>query len=228
VLFCQPIRDLRGGGYPMAELLVRMRDEEHALVPPGEFLPVFEEHGMMPQLDRWVVSHALRCLRRGSRIPALSINLSGQTLADASFPAFVEKELQATGGAQGALLFEIDESELASAMDGAVRTATALRAAGCRVIIDSFGATARSLVYLRHLRAEFVKIDGAIVRKLLTSAGARSILEAIMRIAGTLDLGVIGSCVEEQDVLLRLKAYAVGYVQGFGVYQPGPLEKLAG
>ena len=182
----------------------------------------------MRELDRWVVRHALRQLRRGSRIPVLSVNLSGQTLADSSFPAFVAAELAVSGVAAKSLVFEIDEGDLAGGMDAASVTASALQLAGCRILIDSFGATARSLAHLKQLRVDLVKIDGTIVRKLLGSAGARNILEAIVRIARTLDIGVIGSCVEEQEVLLRLKAMGVGFVQGFGVHQPGPLEKIVG
>ena len=65
-LYCQPILQLAGSeGYPMAEVLVRLREEERALLPPGDFLPVFEHYRMMPQLDRWVVRHAARHLAQG-------------------------------------------------------------------------------------------------------------------------------------------------------------------
>jgi EAL domain-containing protein (putative c-di-GMP-specific phosphodiesterase class I) len=228
-LFCQPIRALEGaGGYPMAEVLVRMRDEERALLPPGEFLPVFEQLGMMPQLDRWVVRHVLERLKAGSRIPSFSINLSGQTLADESFPAFVAGQLKTAGVAPQTLYFEFDDADLAAGLDRAAAAATALQLAGCNVIIDSFGATAHSLQHLKHLRVDMVKVDGLIVRKLLTSGAARNLLDAVLRIASAVDIGVIGACVEEQDVLLRLKALGVGYAQGFGIHQPGPLERIAG
>lgn len=226
-LFCQPIRHLATHTYPLAEALVRLRDEEKALIPPGEFLPVFEELGMMGELDRWVTRHVIGRLKAGSRIPAFSINLAGQTIADASFSAFVARELAAAGVAPGALMFEIDEGDLAAGMEHAVQAADALREAGCRVCIDSFGSTARSLPHLKELRVDMVKVDGAVVRKVLTSSGARNILSAVLRLAAALELGVIGACVEEEDVLLRLKALDVAYVQGFGVHQPGPLDKLA-
>src|SRR5438552_5320458 len=78
-LFCQPIAALTGAErYPMAEILVRLREEERALLPPGEFLPVFEHYRLMPQLDRWVVRTAVKRLARGSRIPRFTVNLSGQ------------------------------------------------------------------------------------------------------------------------------------------------------
>src|SRR5258707_1156217 len=195
---------------------------------PAVFLPVFEELGMMPQLDRWVVRHVLPPLRRGCRIPCFTINLSGQTLGDELFPGFVAAELKASGVPPESLVFEFDEADLAAGMDRASAAATALQLTGCRILIDSFGATAHSLAHLKRLRVDLVKIDGSIVRKLLSGNGARNILDAILRIARTLNIGVIGSCVEQQDVLLRLKALGVGYAQGFGIHEPGPLEKIAG
>ncbi|HEX9435519.1 MAG TPA: EAL domain-containing protein, partial [Burkholderiales bacterium] len=147
---------------------------------------------------------------------------------DELFPGFVAAELKASGVPPESLVFEFDEADLAAGMDRASAAATALQLAGCRILIDSFGATAHSLAHLKRLRVDLVKIDGSIVRKLLSGNGARNILDAILRIARTLNIGVIGSCVEQQDVLLRLKALGVGYAQGFGIHEPGPLEKIAG
>src|SRR4051812_5681545 len=84
-LYCQPILQFAGEGYPMAEVLVRLREEERALLPPGEFLPVFEHYRMLPQLDRWVVRHTVKRLAQGSRIACFTVNLSGQTLEDSDF-----------------------------------------------------------------------------------------------------------------------------------------------
>ena len=109
-LYCQPILALTGemrgqSRYPLAEVLVRMREEERALLPPGEFLPVFEHYGMMPQLDRWVLRHTVQQLARGSRIPRFTINVSGQTLRDAEFPQFAAAELCAAGLAMDATYY---------------------------------------------------------------------------------------------------------------------------
>src|SRR5262245_45973145 len=85
-LFCQPVLALRGtGGFAMAEVLIRLKEEEKALLPPGEFLPLFEEHQMMPLLDRWVLVRVLQRVAAGCRVPRLSINLHGQTLLDEEF-----------------------------------------------------------------------------------------------------------------------------------------------
>src|SRR5438067_4960873 len=70
-LYCQPIGALGATmSYPMAEVLVRLHEEEKAMRPPGEFLPLLEHYGMMPELDRWVVRHVLRRLAAGCRIPS--------------------------------------------------------------------------------------------------------------------------------------------------------------
>src|SRR5579859_5373672 len=66
-LYCQPILTLQSGQFEMAEVLVRLREEEKALLPPGEFLPAFEHFRMMPALDRWVARHVIDRLRKGSR-----------------------------------------------------------------------------------------------------------------------------------------------------------------
>src|SRR5512138_2986642 len=111
-LYCQPILQIDGHErYPMAEVLVRLREEERALVPPGEFLPVFEHYRMMPQLDRWVVRNTLKRLAQGSRITRFSVNLSSQTIEDAEFPRFVTGQLAAHKIEASRLLFEIDETD---------------------------------------------------------------------------------------------------------------------
>src|SRR5919205_4687592 len=80
-LYAQPIVDLSEGHRPaMAEVLVRLREEEKALLPPGMFLPVFEYCGMMHELDRWVTRGVIARLARGSRMPRFTINISAQTL----------------------------------------------------------------------------------------------------------------------------------------------------
>jgi len=231
-LYCQPVIALAAQSsgaarYPMAEVLVRMREEERALLPPGEFLPVFEHYGMMPQLDRWVLRHVVQQLARGSRIPRFTINVSGQTLRDVEFPRFAAAQLRAAGLAMDAVLFEIDESDVLARIESAASFASAVKAYGGGVLIDSFCRRAVSFAPFKALRPDLVKVDGSVIRKLLTSEAAQTKLKAVLRVAGTLGIGVVAECVEEQDQLARLKALDVAYAQGFGVYQPQPIERVA-
>jgi EAL domain-containing protein (putative c-di-GMP-specific phosphodiesterase class I) len=227
-LYCQPILALQGAErYPMGEVLVRLREEEKALAPPGEFLPVFEHYFMMPQLDRWVVRHAVKRLATGTRLERLTINVSGQTLEDREFPKFAAGELMSAGVKASCVLYEIDESDVLARADAAARFSTAVKAIGGGLMLDGFGRRAVSFTPLKTLRVDFVKVDGGIVRRLLTSEVARTKMNAILRVAESIGIGVVAECVEEQDVLLRLKALGVGYAQGFGVHQPLPLDSLA-
>jgi EAL domain-containing protein (putative c-di-GMP-specific phosphodiesterase class I) len=228
-LYCQPILALQEqGSYPLAEVLVRLREEEKALVPPGEFLPVFEHYRMMPQLDRWVVRHTIKRLAAGSRVPRFSVNVSGQTLEDAEFPRFVAAQLAASQVGAERLVFEVDESDALLRPAAAKQFSQAHRAIGGAVAIDGFGRRSVSFMPIKEMGVQYVKVDGSITRKLVTSDVAKTKMNAILRVSEALRYAIVAECVEDQDVLVRLKALGCAYAQGFGIYQPQPIDALAG
>ena len=224
-LFAQPIESLREPGtYPIAETLVRLREEEAAMLPPGAFLPVFEHCGMMPELDRWVIQRVVTILARGSRVPKFSINISAQTLGDAGFSHALAKDLERASVNPDALVFEIDENDLLARPDAAARFSAAVKAIGCRLLFDGFGRRSVSFEPLKTLRVDYVKVDGVIIRKLASSDVARSKLNAISRVGEVIGVGVIGECVEDPNVVELLKTAGVGYAQGFGIAKPEAIE----
>ncbi|HET7364433.1 MAG TPA: EAL domain-containing protein [Burkholderiales bacterium] len=227
-LYCQPILQLAGNEhYPMAEVLVRLREEERALLPPGEFLPAFEHYRMMPHLDRWVVRHTVKRLAQGSRIPRFTVNISVQTMEDMEFPRFVTGQLAANRVAGSQLLFEIDEADTLAWPASVERFAAAMKPVRTPLLIDGFGTRAVSFAPLKALGLQFVKVDGRITRKVLSNDIARSKLNAILRVGEHLGFGVVAECVEEQAVLTHLKSMGVGYAQGFGIHKPHPIDALA-
>lgn len=226
-LYCQPILTLASSQFEIAEVLVRLRAEEKTLAPPGDFLPVFEHFGMMSDLDRWVTRHVIGHISEGSRIARFSINVSGQTLEDPGFPGFVAQELARARVPPAALLFEIDESDILNGPAAAASFAAAMKPVGGGLMIDGFARRSVSFAPLTTLRVDFIKIDGSIVRKILKSEVALAKLNAVVRVGKVIGVGVIAECVEEQDILLRLKALGVGYAQGFGIDQPLAIERVA-
>jgi EAL domain-containing protein (putative c-di-GMP-specific phosphodiesterase class I) len=227
-LYCQPIVALNGGtGFPMAEVLVRLRQEEEALMPPGDFLPVFEQYGLMPELDRWVVHHVVRHIAAGSRIPRFSINVSSQSLADTAFPGAVALELVTAGVSGSALLFEIDEADSLARLPATERFARSIRTVGCGLMLDGFGRVSTSFAALKALKVDFVKVDGSIVRKILTNPEAERKLRAIQKVGESLGCKLVAEMVEDQDILSRLKALDVDFAQGFGICQPHPIGQIA-
>jgi len=228
VLYCQPIAALIGSvRFPMAEVLIRLREEEKAMLPPGEFLPAFEHYRLMPALDRWVLRKVLEHIARGSRIGRFAINIHSQTLEDAAFARSVALELVNAGVPGKTLVFEINEPDTLSRMEACLRFATGVRAVGCGVTVSGFGRRSASFMALKTLRPDYVKVDGVIVRKLLIAPAIEAKLKAVLRVGEVMGFQVIAEMVEEQDILMRLKALGVTHAQGFGIQQPIAIEKLA-
>ncbi len=228
VLYCQPIAALSGAvRFPMAEVLVRLHEEEKALLPPGQFLPLFEHYRLMPDLDRWVVHKVVQHLARGSRIARFTVNVSGQTLDDLAFPKAVALELVSASVPGTALQFEISEGDTLARLEAAVRFSTGVRTVGCGIVVSGYGRRTVTFMPLKTLRPDYVKVDGTIVRKLLTAPAAEAKLKAILRVGEVMGYQAIAEMVEDQDILVRLKALGVAYAQGFGIQQPHPIELIA-
>ena len=223
-LYCQPIGAIgRTMSYPMADVLVRLREEEQSMLPPGEFFPVLEHYGMMPELDRWVVCRALARLAAGCRIPRLCINLSAQSLADPTFPAFFADAVEAAGVAGDSILFDIEETDAVAVPGCMARFAATVGALGSGVILEGFGRAADSWQPLQAPCVRFVKLNGSLTRRLVTGERLDADTAALLQALKELGIEIIADFVEETRVLRRLKALGVHHVQGFGIYQPHPL-----
>jgi EAL domain-containing protein (putative c-di-GMP-specific phosphodiesterase class I) len=228
-LYCQPIAALGGlvMAYPMGEVLVRLREEEQAMLPPGEFLPVLEHYGLMPQLDRLVLCEALARLAVGSRIARLCLNLSAQTLADPSFPGFVAAELAASRVPGNCVLFEVEEHAAMAAPDSVARFAALAGSLGAGMVIEGFGRTPDALQLLEYVPSvRAVKLHGAMTRELLAQGKPSRLLERNLREAATRGIMAIAECVEDPRALAGLKALGVRYAQGFAVYKPQSLQSF--
>jgi EAL domain-containing protein (putative c-di-GMP-specific phosphodiesterase class I) len=221
-LYCQPIAALTGAvRFPMAELLVRLREEEKAMLPPGEFIPVFEHYGLMPDLDRWVVRQAVGHLARGSLIPRFAVNLASQTIEDAAFPKAVALELVSAGVSGTALQFEVSEADVLARLDAVTRFATAIRAVGCGLMISGFGRRTATFMPLKTLRPDYVKVDGVIVRKLFRLRRPNSGRPARRRSDGLqviADGGGAGHPAAPEGAGRKPR--------GFGIQQPHPIELI--
>lgn len=228
-LYVQPIAALSGlvMAYPMGEVLVRLREEEQAMLPPGEFLPVLEHYGLMPHLDRWVVRRTLSRLAVGARIARMCINLSAQTMADPGFPAFVAEQLAATRVPGNCVLFEIEEHIVMAAPDSAARFAALAASMGAGMVIDGFGRTGDALQLLEYVPCiRAVKLQGSFTRELLAKGHPSVLLQRLLRECKARGIMAVAECVEEQEAVKRLRALGIRYAQGFGVYKPQPMERF--
>jgi EAL domain-containing protein (putative c-di-GMP-specific phosphodiesterase class I) len=230
ILYQQAIQPLvPQPGRHFVEILVRHEDEEKHLTPPGAFLPMLEYYDMMPQLDRWVTRRVLEWHRDhgAGRTLRYSINCAAQTMCDAGFAAFVQEQAFAVNSHANVLCFELPESELLTHLEQVRQCTAGLRALGCRIAIGSVGRQSVSFKAVQSAGANYVKLDGAIVRELHRDPVAQAKAQAISRVCRSAQIRTIAEFVEEAETLERLRAIGVDYAQGFGISRPGPLADLA-
>jgi EAL domain-containing protein (putative c-di-GMP-specific phosphodiesterase class I) len=235
VLWGQPVVQLNPDSAPdrrapgrivMAEVLVRLREEGSRLLPPGDFLPAFEHHRMMAELDRWVLGHALRRLGAGGSVSRISVNVSSQTIEEPGFAGFAAAQLRLASLEPSALVVEIHENDALDRPRESGRFAAAMKGIGCGLLLDGFARRSVSFEPLKALRADYVKVDGTVVRNIRRSASATGKLKAILRAGASAGVAVIAECVEDDKILSALQLLKVGYAQGFGVGEPKPIDDL--
>jgi len=210
---------------PHFELLLRMRDSTGDTVGPSHFMSAAHRYQLMPEIDRWVVSEALRLLRPHSALLASSglvftINCDGQSLKDDAFTEFLEKEIAASGINPAALCFELTESAAVGNLAHAETLMRRLRKLGCGIALDDFGTGQSSLAYLRSLPISILKIDGSFVRDVLKDPKAESTIQAIAQLARGMSLITVAEYVETDEIRMRLATLGVDYGQGFAIGKP--------
>ena len=206
------------------ELLLRMRDATGGVILPGAFIAAAERYGLMPAVDRWVIRTALANFSQlhpsGAQLHSCSINLSGASVEDDGLADFILDAVAAFGVQPQRLCFEITETVAVRDLQRVAQVIERLRAAGCRIALDDFGAGMSSFGYLKNLPVDSIKIDGSFVRDLGRDPVSRIIIDAVTRIGHARQLQVIAEWVEEESVLSVLRELGVDYAQGFLVHRP--------
>lgn len=227
LLFSQPIAALDAGKARQdhCEILLRLQ-EDGALLSPGAFIPAAERFGLMPAIDRWVVSHALDIIgrRKGVVSGTYSINLSGLTLKDETFLPFLREALRRSCVPADVLCFEITETSAIENLDEAIAFMNAMRAMGCRFALDDFGVGMSSLTYLKRLPVDYVKIDGSFVRDMLTDKADWMTVEMINQISHLAGRKTIAEFVENAEIRKALRIIGVDYAQGYFIGHPMPFQ----
>ena len=215
------------------ELLLRMLDDDGSEILPMAFIPAAERYSIMPALDRWVIEETLRVCRqylaaRREMHCLFAINLSGASLKDPEFRRMVLACLSDNPVLGPHLCFEITETAAIGNLSVVNDFIDAMRGFGCSFALDDFGSGLSSFTYLKNLKVDYLKIDGAFVRDITSNPIDRSMVEAIHHIGHQMGLKTVAEYVESEQTLALLREIGVDYVQGNGVHQPEPLEKLCG
>jgi diguanylate cyclase (GGDEF)-like protein/PAS domain S-box-containing protein len=231
-LYVQPIEPTRPSatGGPAMEVFVRLHDEGQPVLP-AEFFPAAERYRLMSLIDRWVLTSALAALAAGAiRIPtgrSLSINVSGQTLADPSFLEFVVEELDRSGVPPQQICFEVAETSVIGNLDQARRFIDVLHGMGCRFALDDFGTDLGGFANLKQLPMDYLKLDGSFMRDLGRDSVNQAMVTAVIGMARTLNFRLIAEQVEDLSALEAARAMGIDFVQGHAIGRPRPLAPAA-
>jgi len=230
ILYCQLIVALRPEKEPYQEILIRFREEEEKLLPPGTFIPVLESSHLMHILDRWVLNRVIKWIHARRRsdplwnAPCCSINLSNDSLASRDFPDFVKAQLEKGKISGRKIAFEIAEEDAASHAAAFERFTSVLVPLGCRFTLTSYQGSWVPLEQLKPQRIDGVKIDVGITSSLHADAAAYARAHAIQAHCETQGLSTLGELVEQAHTLEKLKELGVHFAQGYGISMPEPLR----
>jgi diguanylate cyclase (GGDEF)-like protein len=230
-LHFQPKVNARSGAIVGAEALVRWQHAERGLVPPGEFIALAEETGLIQPLTDWVLESACRCLREwaDAGLPSvpLSVNLAASSLADMSLAAKLSTLTQRFGLAPESLMLEMTETMLMRDVESGVALLEALRAKGFGLSLDDFGTGYSSLGYLKRFPIDELKIDRTFVTDAARGGRAGALASAIIALGRELGLQVVAEGVETSEQSAFLLSRGCKMQQGYLFSKPVPEEAYA-
>ena len=228
VLHYQPKQRLVSGVIAGAEALIRWNDPQRGLVPPGLFIPILEETGLIYDVGRWALRQALadnQRWRQSGRAPLrVAVNVSSLQLRHRSFVADVREALASDPDAGAGLELEITESMVMEDVEHSRRSLHALREMGITIAIDDFGTGFSSLSYLATLPVDTLKIDRSFVLGMDSGARGQAMVSAIINMGHSLELNVVAEGVETEEQRRRLALLGCDELQGYLLSRPVPVD----
>ncbi|CAE6799023.1 bifunctional diguanylate cyclase/phosphodiesterase [Paraburkholderia haematera] len=230
-LHYQPQIDLRSGRVRGVEALLRWRHPEQGLLPPGQFIQIAEQSGLIVPIGEWVVRE---CCRQGQAWRAagmpdvgIALNLSAVQFTQGDIVDTIQRALTESGFNPGYLELELTESVLIRNTEQALTTVQRLKQLGVTVSVDDFGTGYSSLAYLKRFEVDKLKIDRAFVRDLCRNANDESIVRAIIQMARALNLRTTAEGVEDETTLACLRQLECDEAQGYLIARPMPEDQVA-
>jgi EAL domain-containing protein (putative c-di-GMP-specific phosphodiesterase class I) len=209
---------------------LRLLDEKGNLVSPDAFMPHGERYGLMPLIDRWVISNFFKQYHHyyQGNFPitpiTYALNISEASINHQWFLEFVKEQLEQVKIPSQTLCFEIRETTAIANFSKVIEFIEELKALGCCFALDNYGHGLDSFEYIKHFPVDYLKIDGSFVKNLLNSEVDQAIVASFHHIGQVMKLKTITQLVENQSTLEKLKALGLDYAQGYAVSTPVPLN----
>jgi diguanylate cyclase (GGDEF)-like protein len=210
----QPVVATDGGAVDYWECLLRLRERDGSVRPASEFVPAMEGLGFIRIVDRFVLERACALLA-AEPAARVGFNVSVLTASDRSWLRAFAGLLEENPSVAPRVIVELTETAILADGEETIGFVRALRALGCRVALDDFGAGFTSLRHLRTLAIDTVKIDGALIGDLPVRREARTLLRHALGLARGLGLATVAECVETEAQAEVLRGEGVDYLQGW-------------
>ena len=228
-LHYQPIVELGDGSMIGVEALLRWNDPTGGLVPPGEFIPLAEEMGLIEVIGDWVVEEVARQdaeWRANGLELELSFNLSPRQLWQPDIASRILSRLREGAVDPSRVVVEVTESTAMTDPDRTLRILGDLHASGLRIAIDDFGTGYSSLSRLKNMPVDILKVDRSFVREAHADAQSGSMVQAIIQLATGLGMTPLAEGVETDDERRFLVAHGCQLAQGFYFAKPAPAADI--
>jgi diguanylate cyclase (GGDEF)-like protein/PAS domain S-box-containing protein len=226
VLHYQPKVSITSGELTGAEALIRWNDPQTGLVPPGRFIRILEETGLIQEVGRWALGKALEDHQRWRRARhsavRVAVNVSPLQLRSRSFVNEVERAISTAPDSACGLELELTESLIMENVTHSIVSLSAIRALGITIAIDDFGTGFSSLSYLSKLPLDTLKIDRSFVTDMVARADGQALVAVIINLAHALKLKVVAEGVETEEQLRELRLLSCDEMQGFLFGEPVP------
>lgn len=231
ILHYQPQIDINSGETVGLEALVRWEEKEIGLIPPGQFIPLAEDTGLIVPIGEWVLHTA--CLQnrlwqdKGLNPVNMAVNVSLRQFKQSDFVDNVKRVIADTNLNPKYLELELTESSIMEDVKSNIELLHELKSLGLKLSIDDFGTGYSSFEYLKQLPVDILKIDLSFIRDITENADDAAIVEAIIKVAHALKLEVIAEGVETIDQLRLLDQLQCDKMQGYLVSKPvAPSEEF--
>ena len=212
------------------EIFLRIKDSKGNLVKASTFLPDAEQHNLSAKIDRWVIEYYFSWLNNNPQhleeLSRVSINLSGDSLADQDLKLFVLNAFEKYQIPHQKVCFDIGESLAVMQMDETLEFIDTFQKLGCLIALDDFGMGASSFHNLKQLPVHQIKIDGNFIKDMLVEPINLVMVNSIKEVAKAMNIETVAEFVESTEIMVELGKMGIDFAQGNGVATPQALTEF--
>ena len=224
-LHFQPVISLHGDTDERYEVFVRMLDKENNIIMPADFLPAADRTGMSIAIDRWVLLNTIttltKCWKDGKRT-LFFVKLAANSLKDTSLMNWLKEQLKKYNVPKNSLIFEVKENVAVTSLKYTAELAKSLQELNCGFALDDFGTGSNPFELLKHIPADYLKLERSFMEELSTSTENQEAVKAITEKAMELNKLTIAQCVQDATSLSVLWGMGINFIQGNFLQEPSP------